>query len=138
MTVNEEFFRGHFPGSPLMPGVLMIEALTRSRRCSCSSSRYRRLPTRVWLRGVDNAKFRRQVVPGDRLRLEVSLGRARTGLAKARAVAYAADQTVAEAELLLAVEHGAVYIDPTARIRLPDSERERQSVLTARLAPRSS
>ena len=78
-------------------------------------------------------------MPGDRLRLEVSLGRARTGLAKARAVAYAADQTVAEAELLLAVEHGAAYIDPTAHaIRLPDSERERQSVLTARLAPRSS
>jgi UDP-N-acetylglucosamine acyltransferase len=116
VTVNEEFFQGHFPGSPLMPGVLMIEALTQVAAVLLLEQSDTPSTARVWLRGVDNAKFRRQVVPGDRLRLEVSLGRCRTGLAKARGVAYAADQTVAEAELLLALEHGAAYVDPTALV----------------------
>ena len=116
VTVNEEFFQGHFPGSPLMPGVLMIEALTQVAAVLLLEQSETPGTARVWLRGVDNAKFRRQVVPGDRLRLEVSLGRCRTGLARARAVASAADQTVAEAELLLAVEHGAAYVDPTALV----------------------
>src|SRR3982750_1608831 len=70
VTVNEEFFQGHFPGTPLMPGVLMIESLTQVASLL--------IPTgRISLRGVDNAKFRRQVVPGDRLRLEVTLDRQR-------------------------------------------------------------
>ena len=116
VTVNEEFFQGHFPGSPLMPGVLMIEALTQVAAVLLLEQSETPGTARVWLRGVDNAKFRRQVVPGDRLRLEVSLGRCRTGLARARAVASAADQTVAEAELLLAIEHGAAYVDPTALV----------------------
>jgi UDP-N-acetylglucosamine acyltransferase len=114
VTVNEEFFQGHFPGSPLMPGVLMIEALTQVAAVLILD-RLEVPPTaRVSLRGVDNAKFRRQVVPGDRLRLEVSLGRMRSRLAKARAVAYVADQPVAEADLLLAIEQGAAFVHPTA------------------------
>ncbi|MBI3050051.1 MAG: acyl-ACP--UDP-N-acetylglucosamine O-acyltransferase [Acidobacteria bacterium] len=116
VTVNEEFFQGHFPGSPLMPGVLMIEALTQVAAVLLLERSGVPTTARVWLRGVDNAKFRRQVVPGDRLRLEVCLGRSRTRLAKARATAYVADQTVAEATLLLAVEPGAAYIDPTAQV----------------------
>jgi len=116
VTVNEEFFQGHFPGSPLMPGVLMIEALTQVAAVLLLEQSETPNTARVWLRGVDNAKFRRQVVPGDRLKLEVSLGRCRTGLARAHAVASAAGQTVAEAELLLAVEHGAAYVDPTALV----------------------
>ena len=116
VTVNEEFFQGHFPGSPLMPGVLMIEALTQVAAVLLLD-RVESSPTaRVWLRGVDNAKFRRQVVPGDRLRLEVQLGRMRTRLAKARAMAFVDDQPVAEADLLLAVDPGAAYVDPTANV----------------------
>ena len=114
VTVNEEFFQGHFPGTPLMPGVLMIEALVQvaavlllDRAAAASSAR-------VWLRGVDNAKFRRQVVPGDRLRLEVELGRVRSRLAKARATAFVDDQPVAEADLLLGIESGAASVHPTA------------------------
>ena len=105
VTVNEEFFQGHFPGTPLMPGVLMIESLTQvatllllrraGRDAGCA-----------WLRGVDNAKFRRQVVPGDRLELEVTLGRRRGRLVRAAAVASVAASVVAEAELVLAVEPG--------------------------------
>jgi UDP-N-acetylglucosamine acyltransferase len=114
VTVNEEFFQGHFPGSPLMPGVLMIEALTQVAAVLLLDREEAPPTARVALRGVNNAKFRRQVVPGDRLRLEVKLGRMRSRLAKANAVAYVADQTVAEAELLLAIEHDAAYIHPTA------------------------
>ena len=114
VTVNEEFFQGHFPGSPLMPGVLMIEALTQVAAVLLLERPSVPTTSRVWLRGVDNAKFRRQVVPGDRLSLEVRLGAVRSRLAKARAVASVADQQVAEADLLLAIEPGAAYVDPTA------------------------
>ena len=114
VTVNEEFFQGHFPGSPLMPGVLMIEALTQAAALLLLEREGAPSTTRVWLRGVDNAKFRRQVVPGDRLMLDVRLGRHRSRLARARATAYVGEQTVAEADLLLAVDPGAAYIDPTA------------------------
>jgi UDP-N-acetylglucosamine acyltransferase len=114
VTVNEEFFQGHFPGSPLMPGVLMIEALTQVAAVLLLDREDAPPTACVALRGVNRAKFRRQVVPGDRLRLEVRLGRVRSRLAKAEAAAFVGDQTVAEAELLLAIEPGAAYIHPTA------------------------
>ena len=116
VTVNEEFFQGHFPGSPLMPGVLLIEALTQVAAVLLLEREGAPPTARAALRGVDNAKFRRQVVPGDRLRLEVQLGRVRSRLARAQATAFVGDQPVAEAELLLAVEPGAAYIDPSATV----------------------
>ena len=70
--------------------------------------------SRVYLHGVDGAKFRRQVVPGDQLRLEVTLLKARTTMAKARGVAFVGDQIVAEMDLLLAVVPDGVRIHPTA------------------------
>jgi UDP-N-acetylglucosamine acyltransferase len=116
VTINEEFFQGHFPGSPLMPGVLMIEALTQVAAVLILERAVVPETARVWLRGVNNAKFRNKVVPGDRVRLDVRLGGARTRLAKAQAIAYVGDQPVAEAELVLAVETGAAYIDPSAHV----------------------
>jgi UDP-N-acetylglucosamine acyltransferase len=116
VTVNEEFFQGHFPGSPLMPGVLLIEALTQAASLLVLERAGATPNARTSLRGVNNAKFRRQVVPGDRLRLEITLGRSRPRLAKAHATAYVDGQLVTEAELLLAVEPGAAYIDPTAKV----------------------
>ena len=116
VTVNEEFFQGHFPGMPLMPGVLMIEALTQVAAVLLLDRPGVPPTARVWLRGVDKAKFRRQVVPGDRLRFEVRLGASRARLARALASAYVADQPVAEAELLLAVDLGAADVDPTALV----------------------
>jgi UDP-N-acetylglucosamine acyltransferase len=71
---------------------------------------------RVYLRGVNDAKFRRQIVPGDVLRLEISLGRRRATLARAQAAAYVGDQVVAEAELLLGVVADRTAIDPTALV----------------------
>jgi UDP-N-acetylglucosamine acyltransferase len=112
LTVNEEFFTGHFPGAPLMPGVLMIETLTQAATLLLADQ----VAGRVTLRGVENAKFRRQVVPGDQLRLEVSLARRRGGVVRAIGSASVEKQMVAEAELILAVTDDDAAIDPTARV----------------------
>jgi UDP-N-acetylglucosamine acyltransferase len=114
VTINEDFFQGHFPGVPLMPGVLMLETLTQVAAALVLEREGPMPLSRVYLHGVDDAKFRRQVVPGDRLRLEVTLSRARKSLAKARGIAYVGDQVVAEADFLLAVVPDGVRIHPTA------------------------
>jgi len=116
LTINEDFFQGHFPGAPVMPAVLTIEALTQLAAVLILEQRGVAPTTRVSLRGVNDAKFRRQVLPGDRLTLEVALLRQRSRLAKVEAVAYVGAQRVAEAELLLAIEQGAADIDPTADV----------------------
>jgi UDP-N-acetylglucosamine acyltransferase len=103
VTVNEDYFQGHFPGSPLLPAVLMIETLAQVATMLVVYRADGQPEGRAYLRGVDNAKFRRQVVPGDRLRLEVTLGARRSRLARAHAVAYIDDAIVAEAELLMAL-----------------------------------
>lgn len=114
VTVNEEFFQGHFPGAPLMPGVLMLESLVQVAAILLLAREEASPNTRVYLRGVNDAKFRKQVVPGDRLRLEVVLGRRRASLARAQATAYLGDQVVAECQLLLGVLPDRARIDPTA------------------------
>jgi UDP-N-acetylglucosamine acyltransferase len=119
VTVNEEFFQGHFPDRPLMPGVLMIESLTQVATLLLFGSPEPHPAGRAWLRGVDNAKFRRQVIPGDRLELEVWLGRRRGPIARLFAKASVGDQVVAEADLVIAVagtslDDGAPLIHETA------------------------
>jgi UDP-N-acetylglucosamine acyltransferase len=116
VTVNEEFFQGHFPGAPLMPGVLMLESLTQVAAVLLVDRGEAAPNQRVYLRGVNDAKFRRQVVPGDRLRLEVSLGRRRATMARAQGTAYLGDQVVAECELLLGVVPDGTDIHPTAAV----------------------
>src|SRR5688572_30006387 len=101
VTVGEDFFQGHFPGTPVMPGVLMIETLAQVAALLLGQGSDGQPSGRAYLRGVDNAKFRRQVIPGDRLRLEVTLGARRTRLARAHAVARIDDAIVAEAELVM-------------------------------------
>jgi len=114
VTVNEEFFQGHFPGAPLLPAVLMLESLAQVAAILLLQREDAPPNARVSLRGVNEAKFRRQVVPGDRLRLEISLGRRRSSLARAQAAAYVGDQVVAEAELLLGLVPDRTVIDPSA------------------------
>jgi UDP-N-acetylglucosamine acyltransferase len=116
VTVSEEYFQGHFPGAPLMPGVLMLESMSQVAALLLLQPDGPRPRHSVYLRGVNNAKFRRQVVPGDRLRLEVSLGRQRKPLAKAQAAAFLGDQVVAECELLLTVVPDRTSIDPSANV----------------------
>ena len=113
VTVNEEFFQGHFPGLPLMPAVLQIESLTQAAAALVLEAIG--LPTaRVALRGINGGKFRRGVVPGDQLRLELTLLRARTRLAVVQASAFVAGEVVAEATLLLAIDPGPASIHPAA------------------------
>jgi 3-hydroxyacyl-[acyl-carrier-protein] dehydratase len=120
VTVNEEFFQGHFPGTPLMPGVLMIESFAQLATLLLMHDSEGAWGDRVFLRGVDNAKFRKSVVPGDRLRLEVTLRDRRARIARAQAAAYVEDTLVAEAQLVMGLVGGAVkvparpLIDPTA------------------------
>ena len=118
VTVNEEYFQGHFPGTPLMPAVMMIESLVQVATLLLLSNGDEpglMMPgRRVVLRGVDNAKFRRQVLPGDQLDLEVTLKQRDTESAVVRGFARTGDQTVAEADLLLEFEDGAAEIHETA------------------------
>lgn len=116
VTVNEEFFQGHYPGTPLLPAVLTIEALAQVATLLLVEERGGRPAGQVALRGVDRAKFRRQVVPGDCLRLEITLGHRNGPLVRAHGVASVGGQTVAEAELLLAVYPESPQIDPSARV----------------------
>jgi UDP-N-acetylglucosamine acyltransferase len=101
VTVNEDFFQGHFPGAPLMPGVLMIETLAQVATILLVHAPGGEGISGTWLRGVDNAKFRLPVVPGDRLTLEVTMGARRALMARAKAVASINGQVAAEAHLLI-------------------------------------
>src|SRR5262249_48855148 len=114
VTIDEDFFPGHFPTTPVMPAVLMLESWSQVAAMLLLERGDPPPNARVYLRGVNDAKFRRQVVPGDRVRLEICLGRRRAPLTFARASAYVGDQRVAEAELLLGVVPDASDIDPTA------------------------
>src|SRR6476659_1815111 len=116
VTVNEEYFQGHYPGTPLLPAVLTIEALAQVATLLVLEKH----PGYVALRGVNRAKFRRQVVPGDRLRLDVTLGEQRGRLVFVDGVASVDGQTVAEAQLLLATLDSGPAIDPSARVH-PDA-----------------
>src|SRR5262245_12133207 len=83
VSVNEDLFQGHFPGEPLMPGVLMIETMAQvATVLLLDGSRAGETVRRAWLRGVDRAKFRSRVVPGDRLVVEVTAGSRRGALAR--------------------------------------------------------
>ncbi len=125
VTVSEEFFQGHFPGAPLMPGVLMIETLAQVATILLTESGDG-APARAYLRGVDNAKFRLPVVPGDRLRLEVTMGPRRSRLARAHARAFIGEDIAAEADLLIGIpaardtDRAGVTIDASASVH-PDA-----------------
>jgi len=121
VTVSEEFFQGHFPGTPIMPAVLMVESLSQVAAILLLERDDAPPRSRVYLRGVNNAKFRKQVVPGDRLRLEISLGAKRAALARAQATAYVGDQVVAECELLLGLMKDQTEIDASAIVH-PSAE----------------
>jgi len=114
VTVNEDFFQGHFPGLPLMPAVLQIESLTQAAALLVLDREPASSAARVALRGINGGKFRRAVVPGDQLRLDLTLQRARSRLAIVQAAAYVGSDVVAEATLLLAIDAGPADIHPTA------------------------
>jgi 3-hydroxyacyl-[acyl-carrier-protein] dehydratase len=99
VTVNEPFFQGHFPGRPVMPGVLIIEAMSQVGGVLAFKSVITNGKPVVYLTGINGAKFRKPVVPGDRLRFEVDLLRKRPPFWKMQAKAFVEDELVCEAEV---------------------------------------
>jgi len=106
VTINEPFFQGHFPGQPIMPGVLILEAMAQAAGVLVFSAMDEQAMKNqlYYYVGVDNARFKRPVVPGDQLELEVRLERQMRGIGKFTCVARVAGQTVAEATILCSVK----------------------------------
>jgi 3-hydroxyacyl-[acyl-carrier-protein] dehydratase len=99
VTINEPFFQGHFPGHPIMPGVLIIEAMAQVGGVFASATDEDNLGKVTYFVGIDKAKFRRPVVPGDVLRFELKLLSSRRGIYTFEGKAYVGDKVAAEAEL---------------------------------------
>jgi 3-hydroxyacyl-[acyl-carrier-protein] dehydratase len=97
LSINEEFFQGHFPGNPIMPGVLIVEALAQVAGILAFKSGAPEGKS-VFFMSIEKAKFRRPVVPGDQLRLEVSILQCRGNVWKFAGSALVEDKTAAEAE----------------------------------------
>ncbi len=99
VTLNEPFFTGHFPGNPVMPGVLIIEALAQSGAVLALSQVEKGTRPLFVLTGIDKARFRRPVVPGDQLQMEVRVIKHHRPLWKMHAEAHVDGDLAAEAEL---------------------------------------
>jgi 3-hydroxyacyl-[acyl-carrier-protein] dehydratase len=117
LTMNEGFFQGHFPGFPLMPGVYMIEALAQlgGTITMRPDDFLRRIPVLV---GIDKAKFRRPVIPGDRFDMEATLQRARSNIGWIAAEAKVDGKVVCSAELMFSISDVANVLNDASILRL--------------------
>lgn len=102
VTINEEFFNGHFPHKPVMPGVMMIEAMAQSAALLAFLSLGRKPDDNaiVYFAGIDEARFKRPVGPGDQLRMEVEMLRSARGVYKFKARGLVGEELAVEAELM--------------------------------------
>ena len=101
VTINEPFFQGHFPTYPIMPGVLIVEAMAQAAGVLALESMPEDKQGRpVFFMGLDKVKFRKPVVPGDQLLLKVQILKSRSNIVKASAKALVDDNVVAEAEIM--------------------------------------
>jgi len=103
VTVNEPFFQGHFPGRPVFPGVLIIEALAQTGGFMILHSIENREQTLLFFAAIDKVRFRKPVVPGDQLRFELTMMSFKRGICKMDGKAYVDGQLVCEAELTAAM-----------------------------------
>ena len=100
VSVNEPFFQGHFPGQPVMPGVLILEALAQAGLILGMRTMDADDGTIVYIAGIDKARFKRQVIPGDQLHLKLSIGSAKKRLWKFNAEAWVGEQLACRAEMM--------------------------------------
>lgn len=107
VTINEAFFQGHFPGSPLMPGVLVLEAMAQTAGVLLYHEVEKPEEKLMLFTGLDEVRFRQPVFPGDVLRLELTVLRLRSRLARLRGQATANGKLVAEAEITTLLVDGA-------------------------------
>lgn len=99
VTINEPFFQGHFPGNPLMPGVLIVEAMAQVGAVTVMTLEENKDKLAVFT-GIDKIRFKKQVRPGDTLRMEVELITMKRGIGKANAVAYVGDKIACKGTLM--------------------------------------
>ena len=99
VSINEAFFQGHFPGTPVMPGVLIVEAMAQVAAVMVLKEIPDREKKLVLFSGIDRARFRQPVVPGDQIRIVVEVIKMRPRHGKLKAEAYVKDRLVAEAEI---------------------------------------
>ncbi|MEL7428840.1 MAG: 3-hydroxyacyl-ACP dehydratase FabZ [Pseudomonadota bacterium] len=109
VTFNEPHFGGHFPGDPIMPGVLIVEAMAQTAGAICAKAHSGGKRKLVYFMTIDNAKFRRPVVPGDTLELRVTKHKQRGNIFKYHCEAWVGDEKAAEADI------GAMMVDPEDR-----------------------
>ena len=100
ISVNEPFFPGHFPGQPVMPGVLQVEAMAQAGGLLAMKVLQDRRAQVVYFMSIDKVKFRRPVIPGDQLRMEVEIVKMKGKIAKFAGKAYVGDKVACEAELM--------------------------------------
>ena len=99
VTVNEPHFQGHFPGQPVMPGVLIVEAMAQTAGAICIKNSGNSMPALVYFMTIDNAKFRRPVVPGDRVDIKVRKIKQRGNIWRFACEALVDGSKAAEAEI---------------------------------------
>lgn len=122
VTANEPHFTGHFPGYAVMPGVLIIEAMAQAGGILVTVLAPHTRGQLMLLASVENAKFRKPVVPGDQLRLEVRLDRLKRNVAKMQGVASVAGEVVAEAALLCVLREQNPAPESASSVEVPEPQ----------------
>ncbi len=122
VTANEPHFTGHFPGYAVMPGVLIIEAMAQVGGVLVTVLAPHTRGKLMLLASVENAKFRKPVVPGDQLRIEMKLSRLKRNIAKMEGVATVDGQVVAEAGLLCVLSERSSAAQPAPTVEVPEPQ----------------